>query len=637
MRGVLRRRGPILAVLVFAVSTALAFGPDGAEGASARVRREPDVQLQSQEDGSIEVIGGSYRALVGSDGNLHSLRVGDVEMLDDETAISLGGFFYAGGPRTLGEKKRHSALSLEVSDGLYGARYRFAPDEVRVLLTNDATKPVPYFVVLSPEVRIVSKTDGGEAAAVPANERWGGVRFSTEGGAYLELTGGTRVWGPWLGRQVWEVSQVPPGGRREISFRAGQGEPPKPTLEQLVGVRAQLSPGGGIYESGRPIELVVSLDNRSDGDVEAALSVELSATRRDAVIYNTSPVEVPAKQVTEKSFLWRMSAPDVYAINVTATAGEREVGVARAAAGYRLGDIMPTVQRPPDFDHFWERVLTDVGSESPEFRMRRDAARSRRGVEVWVVQYRSVAGRTIHGWYAVPERARRRPGILYLSGYGARPIDPPVGLAHQGWVVLAIDVRGNQVDRVRPRPFEDYCTEGIESPQDYVYREIVGHALYALNFLGSRPEADPGRVAVLGVSEGGGLGLLLGALSPRVRAVAADAPMLVDFPLSLRAAGWPYTQIARYLQERPEATARVEDTLAHFDAVNFAPDLHCPVLLSVGFLDTVSLPAAVFGLYNVLPGPKEIRAFPDAGHEGGGEEHWSYKLRWLRDQLGRSE
>jgi cephalosporin-C deacetylase len=637
MAGMLRRRGLILAALLFASCARLVFGGVSAEAASPRVGREPEVQLHSLDDGSLEVIGGTYRALIGSDGNLHSLRVGEVEMLDDQTAISLGGFFYAGGPRKLGEKRHHSAFSVEVTDGTYAAQYRFSRDEVTVLLTNSATKPVPYFVVLSPAVRIARRADGTEAAAVPADERWGAVRFSTESGAYLELRGGTRVWGPWLGRQVWEVSQIPPGGRREIGFRAGRGEPPKPTLEQLVGVRAALSPEDGLYPAGRPIEMAVSLDNRSDGDVEAALSVELSATRQDVVIYNTSPVELPAKQVTEKQFLWQMSAPDFYAINVTATAGDREVGAARVVAGYMPEDIQPRVSRPAGFDQFWRRVLAEVGAEPPEYRMRRDDRRSRRGIEVWVVQYKSVAGRTIHAWYAMPARARGRPGILYLSGYGARPIDPPVGLAHQGWVVLAIDVRGNPVDRVRPRPFEDYCTEGIESPDGYVYREIVEHALSALNFLGSRPEADPDRVAVVGVSEGGGLAILLGALSLRVRAVAADAPMLVDFPLSLRAAGWPYTQIARYLHERPEAAEGAANTVAHFDAVNFAPDVRCPVLLSVGFLDEVSLPAAVFGLYNVLPGPKEIQAFPDAGHEGGGEKFWFYRLQWLREQLETTE
>ncbi len=633
MSDLLRRRGLILAVAFFALCAALASGLCRAAGASPGVRREPDVLLESLEDGSVEARGATYRAVIGSDGNLHSFRVGDVEMLDDDIAISLGGFFYAGGPRKLGEQTHRSALSMEATDGTYRAQYSFAKDEVRVVLTNGSAKPVPYFVVLSPEVRIVSASEGEQAAAVPANERWGSARFSTATGAYLELSGGTRVWGPWLGRQVWEVSQVPPGGRREISFRAGQGDPPEPTLEQLIGLSAHLSPATGLVAAGQPIELVVALENRSDQDIESALSVELSATRRDVVIYTTSLAELPAKRIREKNFRWQVSAPDFYRMKVTAISGTREIGGARAVAGYRASDIVPAVQRPPDFDEFWRRVVEEVEASPPEFRMRRDLRFSRRGVEVWLVQYRGFSDKTIHGWYASPAAGRRVPGLLYLSGYGARPIDPPVGLARQGWAVLAIDVRGNRLDRVRPKPFEDYCTEGIDSPDTYVYREIVGHALRALDFLGSRREADPDRIAVLGVSEGGGLAVVLSALSPRVAAVAADAPMLVDFPLSLRAASWPYTGIARYMEERPQASGGVRETLSYFDAVNFAPKVGCPVLLSVGLLDRVSLPAAVFGLYNVMPEPKAIRTFPRAGHEGGGEHFWRYKLQWLRDTL----
>jgi cephalosporin-C deacetylase len=204
-------------------------------------------------------------------------------------------------------------------------------------------------------------------------------------------------------------------------------------------------------------------------------------------------------------------------------------------------------------------------------------------------------------------------------------------------VVLAIDVRGNAVDKPRAKPFEDYCTLGIESPDTYVYREIVGHALRALEALAEREEADPTRLAVVGVSEGGGVGLMLAALDSRVRAVSADAPMLVEFPLSLRSAAWPYTGIAQQLRAHPEQAQAMTRTLSYFDVVNFAPEVRCPALISVGFLDQVSLPAAVYGMYNRLGGPKEIRPFPRAGHEGGGQELWAYKLAWLAKQLAPAQ
>ena len=635
MRAVVKRPGPFLALAIVALSSAWTLC-DRAQGAVRRGARAGDPVAKAQQDGSIAVAAQGYDALIGADGNLHSFRVGDVEMLDDRIAISLGSFFYADGPRLLNSIKQIGRSTVEATDGKHTARYHFLGNEVKVLLTNRSTKPVPYFVVLSPDVRIVSRPGSGEAAAVPANERWGAVRFQTESGAYLELAGGARIWGPWLGRQVWEVSEIPPRGKQEVRFLAGRGEPPSATLEQLVGLRADTSPESGLVSAGKPLEVVLSLENRSDRSVEGALSLELSASRGDVVIYTTSSLELPPQRFTEQSFRWQVAAPDFYSLKVTATSEGREIGSAQVAAGYRVSEIAPVTSRPADFDEFWQTLVREASQQPLEFRMRRDGRLSRRGLDVWVVQYRSLGDKAIHGWYAAPSGARKRPAILYLSGYGARPIPPPVGLASRGWVVLAIDVRGNPVDRVRPRPFEDYGTEGIVSPDTYAYRQIVGHSLGALDFLLSREEVDPDRIAVVGVSEGGGIGLLLSALSPSVAAVAADAPMLVDFPLSLRAASWPYTEIARLMQQRPETRGPVMRTLRYFDAVNFAPNVQCPVLLSIGLLDRVSLPAAVFGLYNVLPGPKEIRSFPKAGHEGGGEDHWTYKLEWLEETLGRA-
>jgi cephalosporin-C deacetylase len=626
--------GPFLGFLLLAFSAGDASGAQQGEGAPMRARSGAPAVVASQADGTFIVEAVGYRAVIGADGNLHSFRVGDAEMLDDRIAISLGSFFYADGPRTLQKITLRGPAVVEATDGAYMARYRFLPDEIQVVLSNSGDKPVSYLVVLSPQITIASNVRTGEAAAAAANEQWDEVRFSTGSGAYLQLSGGNRIWGPWLGRQVWEVSQISPGGRRELRFRGGIGDPPKATLEQLVGVRAKVSSDEALVPAGSPIELQVSVDNRSDRTLKGLLSIELGACRGEVVIYSSLPVELLPRQVTARVFRWDVTAPDIYSARVTALAGEREVARTTAGAGYRVTEILPNATRPSDFWEFWQRLLKEVGDDPPEFRMVRDRRRSRPGVAVWVVQYESIGGKTIQGWYLLPEQARPLPAILYLSGYGARPIEPPLQLASHGYIVLAVDVRGNRVDRVRPRPFEDYCREGIESPETYVYREIVGHALRAVNFLCAREETDRERIAVVGVSEGGGVGLLLGALSPAVRAVAADAPMLCDFPLSLRCAAWPYTQIARHLQQHPELTPRVMETLSYFDAVNFAPEMKCPILLSVGFLDRVSLPAAVYGFYNLVPGRKEIRGFPEAGHEGGGHDHWAYKLRWLAETLG---
>jgi cephalosporin-C deacetylase len=590
--------------------------------------------VAAQQEGSLLVEAAGYRALLGKDGNLHSLRVGGAEMLDDRVAISLGSFFYADAPRVLDRMTQQGATAVDATDGTYSVRYRFLSNEIRIVLTNSGTGPVPYFVVLAPEVAIATNLRTSEAGAAPANEQWGEVRFGTGSGAYVDLVGGTRIWGPWLGRQVWEVSAIPAGGRKEIRLRAGVGEPPKLTLEQLVGMRIEVTSDDALVSAGEPIELEASVDNRSERTLKGLLSLELSGSRSKLTIYSSSPLELPAKKVTKTRLQWRVSKPDFYSARATLSTERKEIAKTRVTAGYRVPEIEASVKHPRGFREFWDRFLAEIGEAPPQFRMALDQRQSRRRVNVWVAQYESVGGRTIHGWYLVPRGSGRSPAILYLSGYGARPIAPPVALAGHGYVVLAIDVRGNRVDRLRGPSVDTYATDGIEYPERYVYREIVGHALQGLHLLRARGEVDPDRIAVVGVSEGGGLALLLAALRDDVRAVAADAPMLCDFPLSVESAAWPYTEIAGYIREMPAMRSQVEATLAHFDVANFAPDVKCPVLLSVGLLDPVSLPAAVYGCANHLGGPKEVKVLPHAGHEGGGGDLWEYKLEWLAKTLG---
>ncbi len=621
-------------IFLAVLSAALMAGAGGGAGAAAPpegIEARPPSVDPGPEGGYIAT-GWTYRAFVGPDGNLRSLRVGEVEMLDDQIAISLGAFFYAVGPVRLEQVSQPGPGLVVATNGPYTAEYHFHRREIRLTLHNRSESPVSYFVVLSPQVSVVTNLRTQEAAAAPTSEQWDDVRLSAPNGAFLELTGGGRLWGPWLERQVWWVNRLGPGEFIQLRMQAGVGDPPAPTLEQLVSLRARPAAPDGLTPEGGPLTFLVSIENRSEQGLSGLVSMELSATRAEQVVYTSRSVELPAKQTLELPFEARVAEPDFYRAHFLLSAQGRELAAGTAVAGHRPRDIRPATRRPRDFQEFWARLRQEVGEEPPPYQMELDPARSQPGAAVWLIRFEGFGGKTLHGWLLRPARPAPRPAVLYLSGYGARPIEPPVALAREGYVVLAMDVRGNPVGRPRPRPFEDYCTEGIESPDTYVYREIIGHYLRALRLLEARPETDPARIGLVGLSEGGGVGLMLAALHPRVRAVASAAPMLCDFPLSLRSAGWPYTEIARYLQAHPEQAEEVRRTLSYFDAANFAPQVRSPVLLSVGLLDRVSLPSAVYGVYNLLPGPKAIRLLPAAGHEGG-DGIWDYKLQWLAEQL----
>jgi cephalosporin-C deacetylase len=619
----------LAALLLLPVGQGQSFG-------AARPRRSfgTGVTITPAPEGGYVVEAPSYRALIGSDGNLHSLRIAGSEMLDDRVAISLGAFYYVEAPLKLSSVAVVGPAAVEAKDSTYAVRYRFEPDRIQLTLSSVSAAPVPYFVVLSPEISIVKNLATKEAAAAPAEGEWPNVAFYTAGGTYLEATGGTRVWGaPWLGRQVWEVGEIAAGHEVQVALRGGAGEPPKPTLEQLIGVRAEVQAPDGLIPASRGMEIRVSVENRSEEDYDGLVAMELSGCRSDFAVFSSTPLRLAARRTSEVKLPARLSAPDFYRARITVMVQGREAGTAIVVAGYRADEILAADTRPEDFSQFWQRLLDEVRQGDPALALSAPPHSLEGGIAVAAAEFVGLGGKLIHGWYLFPEDQARHPAVLYLPGYGARPIEPPAFLAQRGYAVLAIDVRGNPVDRPRLRPFEYYSLLGIGSPDTYVYREIVGHVLLALRALAARPEVDPERIAVLGVSEGGGLGLIAAALDPEVRAVSADAPMLCDFPLSLRGAIWPYAWIAAHMHDNPDQAPQIAHTLSYFDVANFAPDIHTPVLVSVGFLDKVSLPAAVYGVYNQLAGPKEMRPFPKAGHEGGGDELWAHKLTWLAERL----
>jgi cephalosporin-C deacetylase len=222
----------------------------------------------------------------------------------------------------------------------------------------------------------------------------------------------------------------------------------------------------------------------------------------------------------------------------------------------------------------------------------------------------------------------RYPGLLLLPGYASPPAEPPSVLAGKGYAVLAIAVQG-EPGAAPAAATGSYVTTGIGDAQTYVYRQIVGHVVRAFDFLAERPEVDPGRIAVTGPGEGGGLALLLAALEPRVAAVMSDVPFLADFPRSIGRGGWPYLEIADYIKASPDREAAVRRTLSYFDAVNFAARVRAPVFMSVGLRDTACRPETAYAVFNALAGPRQMKVYPDAGHEGGGAAHWLAKLDWL--------
>ena len=75
---------------------------------------------------------------------------------------------------------------------------------------------------------------------------------------------------------------------------------------------------------------------------------------------------------------------------------------------------------------------------------------------------------------------------------------------------------------------------------------------------------------------------------------------MTDFPDYWKIAEFPFNYIDNAAKAAGMSREQVLDVLSYFDIKNFAPHIHCPVLLVVGLQDVTCPPHINFALYNNL-------------------------------------
>jgi cephalosporin-C deacetylase len=313
-----------------------------------------------------------------------------------------------------------------------------------------------------------------------------------------------------------------------------------------------------------------------------------------------------------------------------------------------LKQYRPSLTQQADFDSFWEQTVAE-SNRQPLNATLEEISYPARQVRVYRLQFDGFgSGTRVNAWYMVPtesslaDNAGKRPAIVHYHGYSGSKGRPTSYLhwALQGYNVLAVDTRGQDGDTPDNHLYPQgsavgFMTRGINDPLHYFYRFAYMDCLRAVNFLRTQPEIGP--VAVTGGSQGGGLTLAVAALGADQQLVAAmaDVPYLCHFQRAVEVfSTGPYQELVNHWKTYPGAVENNFRTLSYFDGMNFASRIRCPVLLSVGLLDTTCPPSTGFAVYNHLEVEKDIKIYPFNGHEGGSTWHEEEKYRFLSKHLG---
>jgi cephalosporin-C deacetylase len=311
----------------------------------------------------------------------------------------------------------------------------------------------------------------------------------------------------------------------------------------------------------------------------------------------------------------------------------------------------PDVREPDDFDGFWSRTLAEARTFDLE--VRAEPVDTPYGtVAVQDVSFAGFGGDRIGAWFTVPRSLDSSaggplPAVVEFIGYNGGRDLPGESLrwASAGYAHLLVDTRGQGArwggggrtgDPHGSGPATPgFMTRGIDHPDTYFYRRVFTDAVRAVEAVRTLPGVDATRVAVQGISQGGGITLAVAGLVPDLVAALPDVPFLCHFARALDICDKdPFAELTRYLAVHRARADDVLHTLSYFDAVNFAKRATAPGLFSVALMDLTCPPSTVYAAFNhYAGGEREIEVYRYNDHEGGESYQRQAQIRWLNRLL----
>ena len=272
---------------------------------------------------------------------------------------------------------------------------------------------------------------------------------------------------------------------------------------------------------------------------------------------------------------------------------------------------------PSDFDAFWRETVDAAFALSLDYKRNPGNAFDLPGFLVETYSFRGIDGSARHGWIAVPVEVRRSPGFLWLPPYGRESLLPNAYGTREGMVSASLNFFGHDAFHCEKyKPSRGYFAEGVLDPHTWVMRSMFQDAVLAARVLREQPEVDSERISVMGMSQGGGISIWLGAWVEWIRSVCADMPFLggVSQTLGSHVYRYPLKELIDLAESTLDGLDRIKATISYFDTLNVATRCSKPTQVSLGEKDPAVRPASASAIYEALSGQKVLRRYP-VGHD----------------------
>jgi cephalosporin-C deacetylase len=289
---------------------------------------------------------------------------------------------------------------------------------------------------------------------------------------------------------------------------------------------------------------------------------------------------------------------------------------------------------PEEFDEFWVAAVQEARAVHLDFHRSLRNDFDYPGFRVERIQFSSVQGRTVSGWFALPETDDKVPGFLWIPPYGRESLLPDRYGTRAGFASLSFNLHDEDAfHQEKYTPERGYFADGVGTPGTWKFRRMLQDCLIAARVMQAQIEVDEDRIAAMGMSQGAGLAIWTAAWSPIIQAVCADMPFLGAMPnsLSQSAYRYPLKELVDYMETQPLGREQVLHTLSYYDTINQATRCMKPTHVSLGLKDPACRPETVRSIYAALPWVKDLVEY-DTGHD------WHIAMvernrRWLLEHM----
>lgn len=269
-----------------------------------------------------------------------------------------------------------------------------------------------------------------------------------------------------------------------------------------------------------------------------------------------------------------------------------------------------TPPAPADFDDFWRATHAEALTV-PTNPTRRELPCSRRGYQLFEVEYDAWGDCRIGGWLLVPQDTPIRCGFVCGHGYGGREA-PDLWLPRDDAAALFPCARGfhRSARSDLPCTAAQHVVHGIESRETYLHRGCATDLWAAVTVLTELVPEVGQTLFYVGGSFGGGMGAMMLPWDPRFQRGYLGVPSFGHHPIRLDCPCVGSGEAVRsYERQHPE----LREVLAYYDTAIHATRITIPLLVMCARFDPAVPPPGQFAVYNALPGEKEL-VIQSAGH-----------------------